>query len=157
MKRIIQARIKIRIAISDDVRNIETPVRSEKCLPKDCCGYPAAPVVYDYGTGIWIRCVPLKEDFKSDLWPTSAWHANRDTFNFYSKSPCDDMLPLAEVIRVLLNQQLDNNNKTNYNMRGYDPAIIKDPSELEWRPDGLVKFTSGSAQLLGDMQKGIQL
>ncbi|MGH9879782.1 MAG: hypothetical protein ACRD5H_19310, partial [Nitrososphaerales archaeon] len=112
-------------------------------------------VVYDYKTGIWLRCVPLKEDFKSNLWPGSAWHTNRDIFNFLSKCPCDDMVPLAEVIRVLVNQQLDNRNKQNSVMRGYDPAIIPDPSQLEWRPDGLVAFKSGSAQLLGDMNKAI--
>lgn len=112
-------------------------------------------VVYEYSTGIWLRAVPLKEDFKSNLWPITAWHTNRDTFNFLSKSPCEDMLPLAEVIRVLVNQQLDNRNKQNYEMRGYDPAIISDPSQLEWRPDGLVEFKAGSAQLLGDMSRGI--
>lgn len=113
-------------------------------------------VFYDYATGIWIRCVPLKEDFKSKLWPINAWHTNRDIFNFYSKGPCDDMIPLAEVIRVLINQHLDNRNKTNYGMRGYDPAIIPDPSQLEWRPDGLVAFKAGSAAALqGDLSKGI--
>ena len=112
-------------------------------------------VVYEYQTGIWLRAVPLKDDFKSNLWPITAWHPNPDTFNFLSKSPCDDMVPLAEVIRVLVNQQLDNRNKQNYEMRGYDPEIIPDPSELEWRPDGLVTFKAGSAQMLGDMSKGI--
>lgn len=111
-------------------------------------------VVFNYETGIWIRCQPLKEVFKSDLWPWVSWHTNRDIFNYWSKSPCDDMIPLAEVIRVLVNQELDNRNKRNYGMRGYDPAIIPDPSQLEWRQDGLVAFKSGSAQLLGDMKKG---
>jgi hypothetical protein len=112
-------------------------------------------VVWNYETGVWIRCQPLKEVFKSNLWPWVSWATNRDIFNYWSKGPCDDMVPLAEVIRVLVNQQLDNRNKQNYGMRGYDPAIIADPSQLEWRPDGLVAFKSGTAQLLGDMNKGI--
>lgn len=112
-------------------------------------------VVYNYETGIWLKCLPLKEVFKSDLWPVVTFHTNRDIFNHYSKGPCDDMLPLAEVIRVLVNQQLDNRNKTNYGMRGYDPDIIKDPSKLEWRKDGLVEFKAGTAHLLGDMHRGI--
>jgi hypothetical protein len=112
-------------------------------------------VVMNYETGIWITCVPWIERFKSNLWIWPSWATNRDTFNFWSKSPCDDMLPLAEVIRVLVNQTLDNRNKTNYGMRGYDPKIVPDPSQLEWRQDGLVAFKSGSAELLGDMNKGI--
>ena len=112
-------------------------------------------VVFNYETGIWIRCQPLKEVFKSGLWPWVTWYPNRDIFNPLPKGPTDDMIPLAEVIRVLINQHLDNRNKTNYGMRGYDPAIIPDPSQLEWRQDGLVAFKAGSAQLLGDMSKGI--
>jgi hypothetical protein len=112
-------------------------------------------VLFNHETGISIRTKPLKEVFESDLWWFTSWATNRDTFNFWSKGPCEDMLPLAEAMRVLVNQELDNRNKRNYGMRGYDPALIDDPAQLEWRPDGLVKFKSGSAQILGDMSKGL--
>ena len=112
-------------------------------------------VLFNYETGIWIACEDWKERFKSNLWCWTSWATNRDAFNYWSKGPCDDMLPLAEVIRVLVNQEVDNRNKTNYGMRGYDPAIIQDPSQLEWRADGLFAFKSGTATALGDMNKGI--
>jgi hypothetical protein len=110
-------------------------------------------LLWNYETGIWVRCQPLKEVFASNLWPWTSWATNRDTFNYWSKSPCDDMLPLAEVIRVLINQEIDNRNKKNYGMRGYDPELIPDPAQLEWRQDGLVAFKNGSAKPLGDMSK----
>jgi hypothetical protein len=100
-------------------------------------------IVFNYETGIWIRCQPLKEVFKSNLWPWTSWATHRDTFNFWSKGPCDDMVPMAEMIRILVNQELDNRNKKNYGQRAYDPDIFANPAELEWRADGLVAAKAG--------------
>lgn len=100
-------------------------------------------VVFNYETGVWIRCQPLRDVFKSDLWPWVSWATHRDTFNFWSKSPCDDMVPMAEMIRILVNQEFDNRNKKNYGQRAYDPDIFPNPAELEWRPDGLVMAKTG--------------
>ena len=110
---------------------------------------------FNYETGIWIRCKPLKEVFKSELWWFTSWATHPDPFNFWSKGPCDDMIPLAEVIRVLVNQELDNRNKRNYGMRGYDPKWIPDPSQLEWKADGLFAFKSDSVTAIGDLNKAI--
>lgn len=100
-------------------------------------------ILLNYETGIWVRCQPLKEVFKSNLWPWVSWATHRDTFNFWSKSPCDDMVPMTEMIRILVNQELDNRNKKNYGMRAYDPDIFPDPEKLAWRPDGLVNAKAG--------------
>jgi len=100
-------------------------------------------IVFNYETGIWIRCQPLKEVFKSNLWPWTSWATHRDTFNFWSKGPCDDMVPMTEMIRILVNQELDNRNKKNYGQRAYDPDIFVNPAELEWRADGLVTAKAG--------------
>jgi hypothetical protein len=95
--------------------------------------------LFNYETGLAIRCQPLKEVFESELWWFTSWATHRDTFNFWSKSPCDDMVPLAEMIRILVNQEFDNRNKRNYGQRAYDPEIFSNPEKLEWRPDGLVE------------------
>lgn len=100
-------------------------------------------VVFNYELGIWIRCQPLEDVFKSGLWPWTSWATNRDTFNYWSKSPCDDMVPMSEMIRILVNQEFDNRNKTNYNQRAYDPDIFPNPAELEWRTDGLIAAKAG--------------
>jgi hypothetical protein len=100
-------------------------------------------IVFNYETGVWIRCQPLKEVFKSNLWPWVSWATHRDTFNFWSKGPCDDMVPMTEMIRVLVNQELDNRNKKNYGQRAYDPDIFVNPAELEWKADGLVMAKAG--------------
>lgn len=104
-------------------------------------------VVFNYETGIWLRCQPLKEVFASNLWWFASWATHRDPYNFLSKSPCDDMLPMAEMIRVLVNQEFDNRNKRNYGQRAYDPDVFDDPAELEFRKDGLVAVKSGTSKV----------
>lgn len=102
-------------------------------------------------TGIAVRFDRLSNVFESGFGPFESWHTHPDPFNFWSKAPADDMRPVAEGMNIIFNQALDNREKKNYGQRAYDPAVFPDPSQLEWRPDGLVETTSGisSAQGIG--------
>lgn len=105
-------------------------------------------VLYNYETGLAVKCVPLKEVFKSELWWFTSWATHRDVFNFWSKAPVDDIVPLAEMVRALVNQELDNRQKKNWGQRAYDPEIFPNPSELQWKPDGLVATKSGLSKIM---------
>lgn len=94
--------------------------------------------------GVWVRFQPLKEVFKSGKTPFVAWHTHPDAFNFWSKSPSDDMRPVAESMNIIFNQMLDAREKNTYAQRAYDPEIFTDPAQLEWRPDGLVEANTDS-------------
>jgi hypothetical protein len=111
-------------------------------------------VLFNYETGVWLRCQPLEEVFKSGLWWFASWATHRDNFNFWSKGPCDDMLPMSEMIRVLVNQEFDNRNKRNYGQRAYDPEVFDEPTDLEFRQDGLVAVKAGTAKIM-EIQRGI--
>ena len=100
-------------------------------------------------SGIAVRSCPLKDIFESDTDPFDAWHTHPESFNFWSKAPADDMRPVAEGMHVIFNQALDNREKKNYGQRAYDPAVFSDPSQLEWRPDGLVEVESGISSSQG--------
>lgn len=106
-------------------------------------------VLWNYETGIAIRCKPIVESgmFKSGLWWWTSWATHRDSFNFWSKAPADDIRPIAETIKILANQELDNRQKKNWPQRAYDPAIFPNSSELNWRPDGLVRTKSGASSV----------
>jgi hypothetical protein len=104
-------------------------------------------VLFNYETGLAVRCEPLTEVFKSNLWWFTSWASHPDIFNFWSKAAVDDIVPLAEMIRVLINQELDNRQKRNWGMRAYDPDMFPNPSELNWRPDGLVAVKSGTTKV----------
>lgn len=104
-------------------------------------------VLYNEESGIWLKCLPLTELFESNLWPFASWAPYRDPFNFLSLAPADEIRPIAEIMRVLANQELDNRNKINYGMRAYDPKMFPEPAQLEWRPDGLVAVRSGASEV----------
>src|SRR3990167_9265933 len=103
--------------------------------------------LFNYETGLIVRCSPLKEIFASGLWPWVSWATHRDIFNFWSKSPVDDVIPLADMIKTLVNHELDNRQKRNWGQRAYDPEVFSEPQQLEWRPDVLVRMKSGSSRV----------
>lgn len=98
-------------------------------------------LLFDLNTQTWIRAHLLEDVYPTNnlhlkCWVT--WATHEDPFNFFSKSPCDDMRPIADSIDTLFNQALDNRYKRNFGQRAYDPNIFPDPSQLNWKPDGLV-------------------
>ena len=103
-------------------------------------------LLFDYLTETWVRAQELKEVFESELWPWHSWATHEDSFIFWSKAPCDDVRPIADAIDVIFNQALDNRQKRNMGQRAYDANVFPDPSELEWRPDGLVRATPKPGQ-----------
>jgi hypothetical protein len=111
-------------------------------------------VLFNYELGIGVKVVPLKEVFKSNLWWFTSWASHRDPSNLWSKAPVDDVLPLAEIIRVLVNQELDNRLKRNFGQRAYDPDVFPNPAELEFRPDGLVAVKAGTSKVQ-EISKGV--
>jgi hypothetical protein len=103
--------------------------------------------LFNYDTGIIVRCEEWQKVFASNLWCWTSWATHRDVFNFWSKSPVDDILPLSDMIRILVNQELDNRLKRNFGMRAFDPDVFPNPHELQWKPDGLVAMKAGSSKV----------
>lgn len=96
-------------------------------------------VLFEPQNGLWVRIKPWKEVVKSGLYPYISWATHEDPRNYWSKAPADDARPLAEVINILLNQELYNRHKKNMGQRAYDPTMFHDVEALsDWRPDGLV-------------------
>lgn len=104
-------------------------------------------MLFDWKSGIWVRCERLQEVFKSNLWPFVSWQTHEDPMLFWSKAPVDDMRPVCEAMHTLFNQALDNRQKKNWGQRAFDASIFKKPKQLMWRPDGLVS---------GDTKGGIK-
>lgn len=96
-------------------------------------------VLFNYETSTWIRVALLKDVTESGLCPWVSWATHEHPLIFWSKAPCDSMRPIVETLDVLVNQALENREKINNGQRAFDPAIFPDPSELEWRPGGLVQ------------------
>lgn len=100
-------------------------------------------MLFDYSSGIWVRFQQLSDVFpvnkgEEELWPWTAWHTHEDPMLFWSKAPADDMRPIADMIRILANQELENRARRNAGQRAYDPSVYKNPEQFKWQPEGLV-------------------
>lgn len=96
-------------------------------------------VVMDMTTGIWLRCDPIKEVFESGRHPFVSWAPHFDKFNFWSKAPVENVLPISYASKDLFNEALYGNKKRTSGQRAFDPEVFTDPKKLEWRPEGLIE------------------
>lgn len=110
-------------------------------------------LIMDRNTGIWVRCVPLIEDFGNDQTMFMSFASpQEDAFNFWNRGPADQIKPIAEAIRVNLNEVLNNNRKRNWDMKAVDGKMFPDIRKLDWRQDGVVSANVPIGQTL---QNGI--
>lgn len=110
-------------------------------------------VILDRNTFIWLRCVPLIEDFGSDLTPFISFASpQEDAFNFWNRGPADQIKPIAEAIRLNLNEVLNNNRKRNWDMKAVDMNMFPDIRKLDWRQDGVI---AANVPLNASIQQGI--
>ncbi len=94
-------------------------------------------LLFEYKTGIWVRCVPLKEVFESDLYSYVVANAQENPATIWGPGPLDQMKPIAEAIRINLNEILNNVRKRNWDMKAVDGRMFTDIGQLDWRQDGI--------------------
>lgn len=89
-------------------------------------------LTFDYMSGVWVRFKKLSEVYPSGMYSIDLWQTADDE-EVTCKSPCDDIFPFAEGIRVKVNQLFDNHTKKIYGQTVYDPNFFPDPTQLIWR------------------------
>ena len=110
-------------------------------------------LIFDKPTGIWLRCVVLKEDFGCNLSPWISFATPmEDAFNFWNLGPADKAKPTFEAIRLNLNEILNNNRKRNWDMKAVDSNMFHDVRKLDWRQDGVIH---ANVPLNQSIQQGI--
>ncbi len=86
-----------------------------------------------------LRIKKITDLFSNGLTPYIAWHFERNPSNFFCKSPLDSVYPIAEAMRILINQNFDNIQKRNWGMIVYNANKIDNPVEFTFRPNGLIR------------------
>lgn len=84
---------------------------------------------------------PLEDFLGMHRYPWSTWQTHEDSENFWSKSFSDDIFSVAMTISTMVNQELTNREKQNFNPRAYDPTMFTDEAKLDaasYFPDRLV-------------------
>ena len=109
-------------------------------------------ILLDYKTATWIRFEKLTDVFKSNLYSFTCWNAQENPFTLMGPGPADMIKPIAEAIRLNLNEVLNNNRKRNWDMKAVDSKMFPDLSSLDWKQDGIVHAT---VPINGSIQNGI--
>lgn len=101
-------------------------------------------LLFDPTRSIWIRAEELKDVFASGKTPYISWATNYDEYNFWSKGPADDVYPVAEAIRFILNNTLENEKRRSRPMRIVDAGALLDINELQdYVPDNVIIRNKG--------------
>lgn len=98
-------------------------------------------VLFDPISKNWLQIERLKDFTGTDLYPYKSAATHQDSQVFWSKGFSDDIFSVAVVVSTLLNQELTNREKSNFNARAYDPSMFTDEAKLDaaqYIPDRLV-------------------
>lgn len=104
-------------------------------------------ILFDRKSGIWVRFKKFKDVFKSGLIPWVSYSSDDDAFSFLNLGPADAIYPIAESMYLNLNGMLNNMRKKNDDMIAYDPRFITDPSQLIYRPEGLIAVAANGGDI----------
>ena len=118
--------------IGDDVKNL-----TEMVLKAEGVDWY---ILFDYVKQLVVRMSPLKEIFSSGFSPYIAWHTDRNPTSFLGRAPVDSVYPVAEAMRILINQNFDNIQKRNWDQVFVNAKKIPNLSDLEYRPNGVIRL-----------------
>lgn len=113
-------------------------------------------VLFHYPSQIAVKCVPLKEMFSNGLSPWVTWHAERSPVNFLGRAPVDPIYPVAEAMRILINQNFDNIQKRNWGQIAYNARKIVDPREFKFSPSGLVRVKLADGESMDNAYRQVE-
>lgn len=111
-------------------------------------------VLFDPMSQNWLMCEKLYDFMSTTKYPWKSAATHQDSQNFWSKSFSDDIFAVALTVSTLLNQELTNREKSNFNARAYDPTMFTDEAKLDaaqYIPDRLVPVdTNMGARKISD-------
>jgi len=101
--------------------------------------------------GTAIRVEPLKELFKSNMFPFWTWAAFPDLTEFWTPSYCDYVREIFMAQAISINQMLDNAEQVNKPQKLVNVTAVPNLAELKYRRDGYIKVNKDI-----DLNKAVQ-
>jgi hypothetical protein len=101
-------------------------------------------LLFEPTTSTWVRAEKLKDVFENGKTHFVSWATHYDEYAFWTKGAADDVYPLAEAMRFLLNNALENEKRRNRPMRIVDSGALLDVNELQdYIPDNVIIANPG--------------
>ena len=91
-------------------------------------------------TKIWLDVQPWDKK-----WPWKSAATHEDHKLFWSKAFADDFFYIAEIVNILINEEITNREKMNNQSRAFDPKMFPDAARLDaaqYESGRLVPFNS---------------
>lgn len=110
-------------------------------------------LVFEPNSKIWVRAERLQDVFSSGKSPFVAWATHYDEFAFWSKGVGDDIFPIAEALRVILNNAIENEKRRTRPMRIVEGGAFVDVNEImDYVPDNVIITNAGRQPNIIDIQ-----
>lgn len=99
---------------------------------------------FDPLTLTWVRADELKDVFASGKTHFNSWATHPDENSFWSKGPADDFHPVAEAMRLLVNEAVENQKRRNRPQRIVEAGMLQDINQLQdYVPDDVILTKDG--------------
>lgn len=110
-------------------------------------------LLFDPMTQVAVRAEKLEDVFDSKRTPYVSWATNYDEFGFWSKSPADDIYPIAEAARIIMNNAIENEKRRTRPMRIVEGGTFTDVNEIiDYIPDNVIITQQGKQPNIIDIQ-----
>ena len=92
----------------------------------------------------WVRAERMGDVFGCKKTPFVSWAANYDEYSFWTKGSGDDIYPITEALRLVLNTALENEKRRGRPMRMVESGALVDVNELQdYVPDNVILTNPG--------------
>lgn len=101
-------------------------------------------MLFEPVTKTWVRANYQKEIFGSNKYHFVSWAYNEEAFVFWSKGAGDDVMPVAEATKIVLNNALNNEQRRTQPMRIIEAGQFPDPNQImDYIPDNVIVTATG--------------
>lgn len=101
-------------------------------------------ILFDPISKIWIRAEYQEEIFGICNYHWTSWAYNEEAFIFWSKGAGDDVMPIAEATKLVLNNALENERRRTQPMRIVEAGQFPDPNQImDYVPDNVIVTATG--------------
>lgn len=101
-------------------------------------------LLFEPSRQVWIRCELLRDVFDNNTSPFISWATHYDEFAFWTKGIADDIKPISEAIRILMNNALVNEQRRTRPQRIVQSGMLQDVNELmDYVPDDVIITKNG--------------
>lgn len=108
---------------------------------------------FEPNSKIWVRAEKLEDVFNSKKTPYVSWATHYDEFSFWTKGYGDDIYPVAEAMRLILNTVIENEKRRSRPMRIVEAGSLMDVNELmDYVPDNVILTNPSKSPNIIDVQ-----